>query len=1697
MLSICPIKSVAKAVAYFQGQDNYYVKEGEEFQGVWGGKGAKLLGLAGEVKSPDFVAVLAGRLSPEITMPSTTNKRRLAYDLTFSAPKSVSILALIGKDERVLAAHRVAVNAALTDLEQNYAATRIKAKGRTTIEKTDNLLFARFEHIESRELDPDLHTHSVLMNATCRSDQQWRTLYFDQAYEDQKLLGVIYRGKLVQELMKAGFEITQTSAQGFFELKGFAESLIKQFSKRREQIEKELEKEGLASAKAAQIANFNTRKDKQKINLKELEAKWVAQLPQCGIDLAWLQDYSAKAIARGPVTPANPYQLAHQALQAAIRDLSKWQPTFSTKKLLKIARGLSISNFSPMLLEKALAEQFKTGQLWYLKDDICTTQANRDLEIANVLNMRQGKNKVVPMFTNMAAVYVAAKITDKLELRLILKQLLTNTDRQIVCSAKTTVIYATAMQLLVKLADQYGFYPIGITQTVNRIEPFTKELGLTRTQTIAGFLMSCSNRAEKLKCPIAPYKLANARQIWILDLAGGIPVVDVNALQQYAKQFGTRIIWGYDPERPQAAINALIQHGIKQCNLEHNSSMKNLSALMTHPKLHIINNAVDMHDWQANTASTLIHWLAVKYQERHAVFGLKDLQLELFSLGLTVPKEVLKAQLDLALQQGSLIKLVDQLITTKDTVLLEQACLELTIKNQETEKSIMELAAIKLPDKLTAGQQQAIKLILTTKDRVIGIQGIAGAGKTTMLRTLNQLCIAAGFEIIGLATATSARERLQDGSKNIASYDALLRSGIKVFTTRKFLINSEKLLNIDPTLAHLEYGGNKLFVLDEASFVSTAEMFAVVTKMEQLQVKLIVMGDYKQLPSVEAGRIFYLMLGSNMKSVVMKENVRFKSANTLTVMQHIYNNQIPQALEQLGTAIIEIADHKERLITMAKLYLAKTPEEQANTILITPEHVDRKIVNHEIRQGLKANGQLKGAEINCHNLTEIKLTKAEKQNIYYFKEQDWLCFSKTNTKIQPYNYYQIKVKNLEDRTLVLEHVKEQIIWSPERQPGVFNIYRQEARSLMAQDQIRWLKNNELKGICNGQSAIVLAIKDNDEVEVKLQNGNLIVLDLKQLEHQHWDHAYAATAFVAQGADKPSTIALAKGGYVQEIMAKDIEIDKVIMVLEESTATTKDLPKSKWVKVLAITNDHIATVQDRTNATVTIDLKKSPTNLEVKGQAIWYSYADPKVRKKCEIPKLTSNEEFLVSVTRGDNVTVLVDHLESYQHTLEQKLSGTRSALEFLAPNRAEVKAKVQNMIRNITSIKNVVNKEDGNQKKTSSERHSLYKNANLVTTEQVINKLNANILQYTTNWLGRPHKISSLEARWGKKGSLVVKLSGAKIGYWHDFEVGKGGKNLLSLYMDCFNSDFKTAMASLSKELNIYNETRLFKQELAPRKNASSKQEQKLALLTMKKIKYAKELYAKGTTISGTLAEKYLREFRGITGTIPDDFRFCAKLKHPDLGRMVPALLAPIKNAQNEIQGIVRIFLNSEGNKLNATYVDNRGNKLPATVKANLGSMHNAAVIIKQAKFPGTVYIAEGIETALSIAQTKPLDTVIAALSVSNLKNIPLPCDTQKIILCADHDGPNATANKALVNAAKSYLERGLAVAIAYPATIKDLAKVDFNDVLKILGVNSIARSLQQAIPQILSNVTNTIEATEIKHLPTNIIENNTKELNR
>ena len=1676
MLTLKTLKSAKRANDYYQ--EDYYAKEGDVTQGLWFGEGAKFLNKSGACSIQEFKAALEGRLSADVDLKGNKPVHRPAYDLTFSAPKSVSILAVITKNPIILEAHRTAIDETLKYIEENYGATRLKIDGQVQIEKTKNLLGVKFEHTDSRALDPNLHTHTVTMNATKCENGNWRTLYFDEIYDNKMLFGAIYRGLLAQKLMKGGFEITQTHQTGLFELKGFPQKLIDQMSKRREQIVTELDNLGLSGAKAAQIANFNTRDAKVTIDPKQLEAAWSIELEKCGFSIDWLKEYSNQAAARGEVTPLNPYNLVYSAVNQAAGELSLWKSVFNIEELKKLATGISVNSGAPMILDKVIAEQFKNGDLLFLKDNLCTTQAARDLEMLNILNMRQGKNKVLPMVTNLGAAFIARGYNDAT--RANLKTLLTNSDNQIVVASHTLQNYTAVLKPLVEIAYKHGAYPIALTQTFKRLKDLSEELGIKRVQTIEGFLLSCKKRAAKIGDKgLTPMQLMHSKQIWILDFHSSISSTQLNKLQNYAKEFGTRIIWSHKIKKPHAAITALIDHGIKKCNLNPQIE-KNRSALSYHPQLNKdlenSNNLIEKNDWQNNTASVLLHWAINNYQERNAVFKLKDLKLELFSLGIRVPKEILQAHLDAALK-ASLKPINQTLVTTQDTIDLEQTCLQAVIKGKNTLPAITKEPQIN--KNLTAGQKQAIEMILTDQDRVVGVQGVAGSGKTTMLKELNKQCLAHNYEIIGLTVTTAARERLKEGS-----YDNLTKLGIKNYTVRRFLIDSERLLSLDKELAKIEYGGNKLFILDEASFASTASMLALINKMEQLNTKMVVIGDHSQLQSIEAGRIFYLMLGSNMRSVAMRENVRFKSAKTLGVMQEIYKNQIPKALAKLADSLIEIPDHNERLQKMASLYLEKLPVEQANTILITPEHKDRKIVNELIRDELKRSGRLIGTEINLETLTQISLTKSQQQNIYYFNENNWVCFIKKprGLAVKLNQHYQIIKKNLEDKILVLQgENKESILWKPDTQSCQVSLYFKEQRSLILNDSIRWSRNNNLHGIYNGQTAVVIKQQDG-LVDFKLQDGRELKLNLTELAHQHWDHAYAATAFVAQGADRTHTIALARGTYLQEKRAADLKKGDVIIIKDKGL-------KSQWVKFLG-SNNGIANVQDRELNTFSIDLNP---------QAIWSVCPDPKTRKRSAIPKLTSVNEFLVSVTRGDNVTLLVNHIESYRHALEEKSNEARSATEYLCSPK-ELKAlrnKVASMTSNVTgkAIKSLANH------KQLPPKQSLH--PNFVTTDEVINKLHSNIINYATNWLGKPEKTTNQEARWGKKGSLVVKLQGSQAGYWHDFERGVGGKNLLSLYIDKFNCDFKTAMHNLTTQLGLDTD-QLFKRE-QPKAACTVKAN----LIDPKKIKFAQKIYNQGVPIAGTLAQKYLKEARGISVDIPDDFRFCAKVKHPDLGRMVPALLAPIKNRQNEVQGVVRIFLSPTGDKLKDLYLNAKGHATPATVKANLGSIFNAAVTINQGKFTGTIYIAEGIETALSIAQTKPLDAVFATLSVSNLSKVPIPADTEKVVLCADYDGAQSTSNKSLIAAANFYLAQGLKVAIAHPELIAGMKKVDFNDVLKHLGTESIARSLQNAVPQSdpmtcsLPNATpqptKNIEPTktaELKNLST-IKDNLSKELTR
>ncbi|ECK8880646.1 conjugative relaxase, partial [Salmonella enterica subsp. enterica] len=199
---------------YYTDKDNYYVlgSMGER----WAGQGAEQLGLQGSVDKDVFTRLLEGRLPDGADlsrMQDGSNKHRPGYDLTFSAPKSVSMMAMLGGDKRLIDAHNQAVDFAVRQVEA-LASTRVMTDGQSETVLTGNLVMALFNHDTSRDQDPQLHTHVVVANVT-QHNGEWKTLSSDKVgktgFSENVLanriaFGKIYQSELRQRVEALGYE---------------------------------------------------------------------------------------------------------------------------------------------------------------------------------------------------------------------------------------------------------------------------------------------------------------------------------------------------------------------------------------------------------------------------------------------------------------------------------------------------------------------------------------------------------------------------------------------------------------------------------------------------------------------------------------------------------------------------------------------------------------------------------------------------------------------------------------------------------------------------------------------------------------------------------------------------------------------------------------------------------------------------------------------------------------------------------------------------------------------------------------------------------------------------------------------------------------------------------------------------------------------------------------------------------------------------------------------------------------------------------------------------------------------------------------------------------------------------------------------------------------------------------------------------
>ena len=338
VLSIGAVASAAQGASYYE-KDGYYAKDDPEHReaSAWFGKGAEGLGLSGPVDPDTFRAVLEGKVpdgsGTELGKRGKDGEitHRPGRDLTFSAPKSVSIAALIGGDGRIIDVHDRAVKAALVWTEKNAAETRMQdpETGRMVRAGGQKTVVATFRHDTSRNLDPQLHTHAVLANMVQGEDGKWRTMANEKLYDSKMLLGAIYRNELAAGLTRLGYDIEKTHADGRFEIAGVSREAIRAFSTRRAEIEAAMAERGLGDTadhpRHAERAALMTRATKREVDRHELRRVWQRQAADLGLDVgAFTPEPAAGATPEAARADPSPSPGGEPAVAADItaRDLA-------------------------------------------------------------------------------------------------------------------------------------------------------------------------------------------------------------------------------------------------------------------------------------------------------------------------------------------------------------------------------------------------------------------------------------------------------------------------------------------------------------------------------------------------------------------------------------------------------------------------------------------------------------------------------------------------------------------------------------------------------------------------------------------------------------------------------------------------------------------------------------------------------------------------------------------------------------------------------------------------------------------------------------------------------------------------------------------------------------------------------------------------------------------------------------------------------------------------------------------------------------------------------------------------------------------------------------------------------------------------------------------------------------------------------
>ena len=437
---------------------------------------------------------------------------------------------------------------------------------------------------------------------------------------------------------------------------------------------------------------------------------------------------------------------------------------------------------------------------------------------------------------------------------------------------------------------------------------------------------------------------------------------------------------------------------------------------------------------------------------------------------------------------------------------------------------------------LNQAQKSVVEDVLSSPDRIQGIQGFAGAGKTTTLTVIRSAAERQGYQVEGFAPTSRAARQLKE-------------AGIEAGTLQGFLARSS-----NPDLPEQKH----FYLVDESSLASTNQIREFLSRLGPDD-RVLLIGDIRQHQGVDAGRPFEQLQEAGMRTAKLDEIVRQKDPALKSAVEMLATGQVSAALDALQQQgrVKEIPNREERVRAIAKTYV-ESPE---NTLIVSPDNASRRQLNVAVRQELKAIGTVAPEDHTFRVLVQRQdMTGAERSWASHYEIDDVVRYTRGSKAIgiEAAAYASIVAINPVANQLTVEKAnKELATYDPRRLTGV-SVYREVEREFSVGDRIQFTAPDKSLGVANRDLAVIQSIAPDGQVAARLDNNRQF--EFNAGDHRHFDHGYAVTSHSSQGLTAERVLVHADTSVHPDLLNSRFGYVSISRASHEATLFTDDMAK---------------------------------------------------------------------------------------------------------------------------------------------------------------------------------------------------------------------------------------------------------------------------------------------------------------------------------------------------------------------------------------------------------------------------------------------------------------------------------------------------------------------------------------------------------